>query len=256
VSKHHSAHPGALLDREANSGIAGSDVRIIACTGPTVDIRGIDNQQITNIPIVSRGAVAKTQHGEVIVIMHQYAYTGAGKTIHSSAQLEWYKNNINGKSIKVAGGPQCISTNDGYVHPINIGDGLPYINMRSYTDHEWDTLPHLVWTSNADWVPTVLDLDLDDDEQGFDALQELDHDPMTNLFDEFGAYRKRFIVQTSELLLDSMPTTPTLDDILYDCMTYQVSPREVTTRDPNYEALCPHFGFLDANIALSLIDCP
>jgi hypothetical protein len=170
VSKHHSAHPGALVDRGANGGIAGSDVCITARTGLIVYVCGIDNHQITKIPIVSSGAVAKTEHGELIVSMQQYAYTGTGKTIHSSAQLEWYKNDVNDKSIKIAGGCQHISTKDGYIHPINIRDGLPYVDMRPYTDHEWDTLPHIVCTSNADWDPTVLDHALDDDEQWVDAL--------------------------------------------------------------------------------------
>ncbi len=85
-----------------------------------VNVRGIDNPQITNIPIVTAGGVIKTQHGPAIAILHQYAYTGQGKTIHSSGQLEWYKNDVNDKSIKVAGGLQCILTNDGYVIPIDI----------------------------------------------------------------------------------------------------------------------------------------
>jgi len=66
-------------------------------------VRGIDHQ-IPNIPSVIAGGVVKTQHGSVIAILHQYAYTGQGKTIHSSGQLEWYKNDVNDKSIKVAGG--------------------------------------------------------------------------------------------------------------------------------------------------------
>jgi len=49
-----------------------------------------------------------------------YASTGQGKTIHSSAQLEWYKNDVNDKSMKAAGGLQHILNNDGYVIPINM----------------------------------------------------------------------------------------------------------------------------------------
>ncbi len=49
-----------------------------------------------------------TQHGPVVAILHQYAYTGQGKTIDSSGQLEWYKNDD--KSIKVSGGMLHILT--------------------------------------------------------------------------------------------------------------------------------------------------
>jgi hypothetical protein len=61
----------------------------------------------------------KLQRGEVITVMNQYAYTGKGKTIHSSGQLEWYKQEVDDKSIKV-GGKQRIKTLDGYVIPLNV----------------------------------------------------------------------------------------------------------------------------------------
>jgi hypothetical protein len=82
---------GAPVDCGANGGIAGDDVWIINHTGRQVDdVQGIDNHQIVDIPIVTAGAVVKTQRGEVIIFifMHQYAYTAKGKTIHSSGQLE------------------------------------------------------------------------------------------------------------------------------------------------------------------------
>jgi hypothetical protein len=119
------------------------------------------------------------------------SYTGKGKTIHSCGQLEWYKNDVNDKSIKVPGGLQRIQINDGYAIPINVKDGLPYVQVRPYTDEEWDTLPHVILTSDVDWDPTVLDHNLDDDDKWFDAVSDLQTDPTTNLFDEFGNYRKR-----------------------------------------------------------------
>jgi len=65
-------------------------VHIIEKSNGTVDVRGIDNHQITNIPIITAGGVVKTQHGSAIAILYQHAYTGQGrKTIHSSGQLEW-----------------------------------------------------------------------------------------------------------------------------------------------------------------------
>ena len=81
VSSHKLRRVGSLIDRGANSGIAGDDVRIIEKSDQTVDVRGIDNHQIINIPIVTAGGVVKTQHGPTIAILHQYAYTGQGKTI-------------------------------------------------------------------------------------------------------------------------------------------------------------------------------
>jgi hypothetical protein len=151
ISAHRSSKSGALVDRGANGGIAGDDVRVIFKTGWHVDVRGIDDQHIVDIPIVACGGVILTQRGPGIAIMlHQYAYTGKGKTIHSYGHLDWYKSDVNDKSIKVPGGLQHIQTNDGYAIPINIKDGLPYVRIRPYTDKEWDTLPHVILTSGAD----------------------------------------------------------------------------------------------------------
>ena len=58
---HDTSKRGALVDRGANGGICGNDVRIISKTGRSVDVQGINNHQITDIPIVTAGAVVKTQ---------------------------------------------------------------------------------------------------------------------------------------------------------------------------------------------------
>ena len=43
VSKHISSHYGSLIDRGANGGLAGSDVRNLERTGRTVSVTGIGN---------------------------------------------------------------------------------------------------------------------------------------------------------------------------------------------------------------------
>ena len=71
VSSTQATQPkGALIDRGANGGIAGDDVRIISKTGRSVHIQGIDNHRINQIPIVTAGGVITTQKGPVIAIMH------------------------------------------------------------------------------------------------------------------------------------------------------------------------------------------
>jgi hypothetical protein len=96
----------SLIDRGANGGIAGIDTRVLERhPHRTVDIRGIDNHEITSIPIVTAGAVARSQRGDVILIMHQYAYhPQQGRSIHSSCQLESFANDVNDKSIHIPGG--------------------------------------------------------------------------------------------------------------------------------------------------------
>ncbi len=124
IRVHRLSNSGALVDRGANGGVARTNVRLIFVTGRQVDVLGLDKHHIVDIPIVTAGGVMDTKRGPVVAIMHQYVYTGKGTTIHSCGQLEWYNNGINDKSIKVRGGLQRIQTNDRYVIPININDGL------------------------------------------------------------------------------------------------------------------------------------
>jgi hypothetical protein len=98
--------PLALIDRDANGGVAGSDTWLIDKSLCSVHIQGIDDHMIKDVPIGTVGAVVNTQRVEVIAIMHQYAYTGKGGTIHSSGQLKWCGNDVNNHSIKIEGGRQ------------------------------------------------------------------------------------------------------------------------------------------------------
>jgi hypothetical protein len=98
--------PLALIDHGANGGVAGSDTRHIDKSLRSVHIQGINDHMIKDVPIGTVGAVVNTQRGEVIAIMHQYAYTGRGSTIHASGQLKWCGNDVNNCSIKIDSGRQ------------------------------------------------------------------------------------------------------------------------------------------------------
>ena len=60
ASAPYGKNTGLLVDHGANGGIAGEDVKIINKTGRHVDVQGIDNHQIVDIPIVTAGAVVPT----------------------------------------------------------------------------------------------------------------------------------------------------------------------------------------------------
>jgi hypothetical protein len=126
-----SGQRGALIDRGSNGGAAGADVRIISIDPHrTVDVEGIDHHRMNDIRVVTAGAYVESQRGPIILIMHQYTNAGKGKTIHSSGQLEWFKNGVDDRSKKV-GGTQRITTPDGYIIPINVTSGLPYIQCTN-----------------------------------------------------------------------------------------------------------------------------
>ena len=244
-----SVRKGALVDRGANCGIAGEEVRVIAKTGRQVDVQGIDNHQIVNIPIVTAGAVVNTQKGPVIAIMHQYAYTGKGKTIHSSAQMEAYKQVVHDKSLKV-GGKQRIETLDGYIIPLNIRSGLPYMSMRPYTDKEWQDLPHVMLTGDDEWVPSILDSEIEDNEEWFNAMEDLPVLTEDALFDEFGDYRKTHEV-TEAIMADSIIENSVITDLpsVFKLYANEVMPREI-----DYDKFKSKFMWLPTDVIKRTFD--
>ena len=279
VSNHRTSSQKSLVDHGANGGIAGNDVCVIHRTDRQVDIQGIDNHQLTDVAIGTIGGVVTTQKGPVIAVMHQYALFGKGNTIHAPGQLEWYKCNVNDKSIHCQG-LQRIQTPDGYAIPLNIVNGLARMDIRPFTDHEWDSLPHVFLTSDLDWDPTVLDHS-HDSEQWYDAVSELEDESSTNLFDAFGNYRHRVTVQLSESINRhdhfsngsdlGLDLDNTIDKCVYhahsskilpflDALEHETShendedrivsppPRLVNKKCPDYQALRPFFGWLSTDV--------
>jgi len=169
-------------------------------------------------------------------------------------------------------------SNDGYVIPINIRDGLPYIALRPFMDHEWDSLPHIILTGDTDWDPSVLDVDLDEQEAWFDAITDLPHDKSPSAFDEFGDYNKSVVVQNHDVLyswdtsqhiinacimvhtycaqmLDlSCPHVSDPEEFNLDDQTtqYESQAHEINKQAPDYQALMPMFGWLPASEATIL----
>ena len=152
------SHWGALVDRGANGGIAGRDTRLIQKSVRTVDLTGIRNHTVKNLEIVTAGAVVKTQRGEVILILNQYAYMPECKTIHSCPQIEHFKGVVNDKApVNNNGTTPYIKTLEGFMIPLQIRNGLPYMEMRPYTDDEFNELPHVHLTADGEWNPRVVD---------------------------------------------------------------------------------------------------
>ena len=155
-----------------------------------MDVTGIDNHEMNGLQMVDAGAYIETNLGPRILVMRQYAYHGINRTIHSSLQLEHYKNKVDDKSIK-AGGRQCITTPDNVVIPLDIINGLPYMKMRPYTDEEAATIPAVILTSSDNWDPSVFDFSLTDKSDWIETIGDLKDGTWESPFDEFGKYKER-----------------------------------------------------------------
>jgi Reverse transcriptase (RNA-dependent DNA polymerase) len=239
----------SLVDRGANGGMAGSDVRVVEFSDRSVDICGINDHTLSNLRVATVAGVAQSHLGPVCLIMHQYAYHGKGKTIHSSIQIEHFGNEVNDKSIKVTGGKQRIITLDGYAIPLNLRGGLAYLDMHPPDDLEYDTLPHVIITSDVDWEPSALDCELDLDEF-VDAHEDLPSplDYGDNRFDHQGFYRLR---QQAH----SLAFFDAYDDFAHlhadtHCL-YQHVVRDVP---PDFDALRPQFGWIPSDVIKRTFD--
>ena len=155
IAQAKQAQHGSLVDRGANGGLAGSDVRVLSKSSRKCTVT--DQHQINGLDIVQCAALVNTNHGYVNLIMNEYAYYGKRHTIHSSGQIEWHKNTVDDKSVK-EGGSQCIMTLDGYSFPLQCTGGLMYLSILGKpTDEELVKYPFDHLTNIHEWDPSVLD---------------------------------------------------------------------------------------------------
>ena len=128
VAQASQAKHGSLVDRGANGGLAGSDVRILSRSSRKCTVTGIESHELQGLDVVQCAALVETNHGIVNMIMNEYACYGKGHTIHSSGQIEWFKNSVDDRSVQV-GGKQRICTTDGYAMPLTCRGGLMYLSL-------------------------------------------------------------------------------------------------------------------------------
>ena len=237
VCKHyifqHANHTNnQLVDRGANGGLAGSDMRVIYKTHRKINISGIDNHEVNGLDVVTAATLLNTSLGKVIGIFNEYAHLGKGSSIHSSGQLEWFKTHVDEKSIKV-GGTQLITTLEGYSVPLLIKDGLAYAtSLGRPTDQDMDTYPHVFFTSPDEWDPSVLDHDpppLD----GLDPSQVLEQPFGDPMFDACGDFNERIIANLN-ILLDAPPE---------DYGSYIANLHQGSSQEPDWNALRPFFAW-------------
>ena len=125
-------------------------------------------------------------------------------------------------------------------------------------------MPHVVLTSDVDWDPTVLDHTLDNDEQWYDAISDLQSNPTTNLFDKFGTnYRNHVEVNqlSAEVVVDMAVMQRTLELHKHDVSdkeetdnktsketAYKVANPKTLLKENDHEGLCKYFGWLSTDV--------
>ena len=146
-----------LIDRGANGGLAGADLRVIHTTPRKINIVGIGDHELTGLNVVTVATLLDTEKGPIIGVIHEYAHLGKGKSIHAAGQMEWFNCKVDDRSQHV-GGTQSIQTPEGYVIPLSIEYGLVYMqSMRIPTDHDLQHYPHVLFISPDIWDTSLLD---------------------------------------------------------------------------------------------------
>ena len=71
-----------LVDKGANRGLAGADMRFLQMTDRKINIVGIDDHELTSLDPVTAAVVSDTQKRSVIGILPEYVHLDKGKSIH------------------------------------------------------------------------------------------------------------------------------------------------------------------------------
>ena len=225
--------PGALIDGGANGGLVGSDAKILETDLlNTADVVGVTDHILSSLPIVQAAAKLDTQdHGPVIGIFSSYAMrSDGGPTVHSKGQMEAFGLIVDDKSSLV-GGTQCIITNEGYVVPLHIRQGLPYMPMEVPTQEEMDSLPHVFFTSDSPWDPATLDNEFPTSTCSTPEEATRRQQAMDSRVDAFGQLSVSSLRETTPI-----SSTPALGIQAYS--------QEVLRQFPDLDSLRPNFGWL------------
>ena len=228
-SNHH------LIDRGANGGLAGADMRAIHTTPRKINIVGIDDHELTGLNVVTAAALLDTQKGPIIGVFHEYAHLGKGRSIHAAGQMEWFNCQVDDRS-EIVGGAQRIETSEGYVIPLSIESGLVYMHtIRIPTDQDLQNYPHVFFTSPDIWDASVLDHEItpslleDINQHSDDSLLQ------DSIFDEYGDLHHRAI-QTLNIFCD-LPSPPSGEPLTHAYM-HDSNPAE-----EDWKSLRPYFGW-------------
>ena len=101
VSQWSVKHTGSRIDHDANGSIAGADVCTIETNNQHqhVNVGGMDNHELTDIPLVTCDGVVTSNKGPLTLIMNWCALTGKNHSIHAASQLEYQGDVIDDKAL-------------------------------------------------------------------------------------------------------------------------------------------------------------
>ena len=162
-------HSASTVDRGASGGVWGADGRVISEDKfHKIEVTGVGGLKLPDLSNVTAVARLKSDKGWVIGEFYNYAYSGTGKTIHSSMQMEAFGLHVNDKHYDF-GGKLQIETTDGYKFMLGMEGGMATLPMFPVTSQDLKKLPRVMMTFDGTWDPSDYDVkpkdaDVEDDD--------------------------------------------------------------------------------------------
>ena len=113
---------------------------------------GVDKHQVCDVPIAKVGAHAHSNEGPVMCMFNKVAHTGRHQSILSPIHMEEHGVKVDEKHPTIGDLGQLQSP-DGFIFPLSSNNALPHLKIRPYADKEFDSLLHVVMTSDEPWDP-------------------------------------------------------------------------------------------------------
>ena len=129
----------------------------------TIDLSGLDEHTVNQLKLAHSVALITSTQGKCIGHWFQMAHMPNGKSILSTIQMEAFGCKVNDKPALVTQEHPYIMSPCGKIFPLSTRQGLMYLDMKPPTDSDMENYPHVYFTSDEDWDPTLYDREVDND---------------------------------------------------------------------------------------------
>jgi hypothetical protein len=171
-------------------------------------------------------------------MFHQYAHIGKGRTIHSANQMiKW--GVIVDDNPRSTGGLQHIYTSEGHIIPLSIRGGLVYMDMVKATDKDMSTYRQVIFTSDEEWDPGILDDEYSPSDLDADLLPLDLPDLRVNQYGE--------ILNRPSESYHAFTEDSGLYEYVNTCLYEVKHGRMIHTKEHELQCLHPNFGWTTTN---------
>ena len=165
--------PGSPIDNGTNGGIAGADFHVIKTSNCLCDVTGLGDAKVNNLCMGTCAAKTSVKFDATSLAFStnmQFMDMESLSMIPINTML--FGNKVDDFSKPLGGEQQDILT-DGTIVPSFVHSSSTYMKTPYPTDDNMDAYPHIIFTSNEPWDPTVYYHPSDFDEDPLNCKTDL-----------------------------------------------------------------------------------